>query len=340
LPPEEPSPVSIPDTAWLEVHFVDVGQGDGIWIQTHDDGVDGNSVFEGRHIVIDGGPDASDEKNQMRIYLEARGHHGAVIDALILTHPHDDHYPGAEGILRHFDVLRYYDPGYPKGGVAYPAFLDEVRAEVTQSGPIKAMIGKDAFEPLERGKEVQAEILFSFSRDATEAMGTASNTKENNASIVIRLAYGRHVFLFMGDAEGKERDGPADVARFVEKSLLESARDKLDATVLKVGHHGSESSSTLPFLEAVSPEVVVVCSGRRSFGGTYLPDEGTLRRFCETNPSVRICRTDQGDEEEGRTAKNDADGDHVIVRTNGDSLDVIAFWDGEPHPIEACGGGD
>ena len=68
-PASPPSPASppanLPQSAWLEVHFVDVGQGDGIWIHTHDDGIAGNGIFEGKNIIIDGGPDSSDSKNAM-----------------------------------------------------------------------------------------------------------------------------------------------------------------------------------------------------------------------------------------------------------------------------------
>ena len=65
------------------------GQGDGIWITTHDDGVQGNGRFDGRNIVIDGGPDASEAKNEFAKYVEAHAHHNARIDALIVTHPHN-----------------------------------------------------------------------------------------------------------------------------------------------------------------------------------------------------------------------------------------------------------
>jgi beta-lactamase superfamily II metal-dependent hydrolase len=99
---------------WLEVHFVDVGQGDGIWIHTFDDGIDGNGIFEGRDIIIDGGPNSADSTNELLSYVRSRAHHDAIIDTLIVTHPHIDHYPGAEGILRHFQVRSIYDPGFPK----------------------------------------------------------------------------------------------------------------------------------------------------------------------------------------------------------------------------------
>ncbi|HET9481237.1 MAG TPA: SH3 domain-containing protein, partial [Candidatus Polarisedimenticolia bacterium] len=119
-----------PDSnAWLEVHFVDVGQGDGIWIHTHDDGIDGNDKYEGRSIAIDGGPKPSVGEKEFWEYIEEKGHHNGVIDALFLSHPHDDHYPGADGIRRHFRIGKFYDPGFPKTGVAYPNFLGAMRQD-------------------------------------------------------------------------------------------------------------------------------------------------------------------------------------------------------------------
>src|ERR1700743_3531384 len=61
---------TIPDDAWLEIHMVDVGQGDGIWIHTFDDGIAGNHRFDGRNIIIDGGPVGSDAKNPFLAYLQ------------------------------------------------------------------------------------------------------------------------------------------------------------------------------------------------------------------------------------------------------------------------------
>ena len=91
IEPATPPPVStsttIPADAILEVHFVDVGQGDAIWIQTHDDGIDGNGRFEGLSIVIDGGPYSRDIDNPFREYVESIGHHGAEIEAMICYAP-------------------------------------------------------------------------------------------------------------------------------------------------------------------------------------------------------------------------------------------------------------
>ena len=339
-PTPGPAPAPPPSDAWLEVHFVDVGQGDGIWIHTFDDGIDGNGKFEGLNIVIDGGPDSSDSTNQMLKYLQAHGHDGAVLDALIVTHPHDDHYPGADGLRRHFTIHDYYDPGYPKQGVAYPAFLAAVQQDQTAGRIGQVHLGKQQFGSLDWGSEITAEILYSYPGSST-GLGSG-NTLENNSSIVLRLQYGSRSFLFMGDGEGKSRTGSADQPKYVEEDLLGSvASDKLKSTVLKIGHHGSETSSTVPFITAVDPEIVVVSSGRKNYQGSgstpvFLPKDSTLRRCCCHNAGIRIYRTDQNDEAEGRTTTDDADGDHIVIRTNGTDLEVKALEAGQPFTVSSC----
>lgn len=317
----------IPDSAWLTIHFVDVGQGDGIWISTFDDGKANNGVFEGRNVIIDGGPDASDSRNALLKYLRDNGaYDGAIIDALIITHPHNDHYPGARGILRNFSVKSYYDPGYPKDGPDYQDFLSQARANSEH-----AYVGRSQFRPIDLGHEAKLEFLYSYS-PGTSGLGSG-NTLENNASIVIKLTYGRHTFLFMGDAEGKERRDSPDEAHFVEKILLDSLGDSvLKATVLKSGHHGSESSSTLPFLRAVRPEVIVISSGRKAFNGTYIPDSSSVARYCALSNHPSVYRTDYRDAAEGRTTTTDTDGDHVVIRTNGRELKVEAYSAGKKTP--------
>ncbi len=327
-------PASIPD-AWLEVHVVDVGQGDGIWIHTYDDGIPGNGIYEGRNIIIDGGPDASDARDALLRYVLARAHEHAVVDALILTHPHDDHYPGAEGILRHFEVRNYYDPGYPKEGARYAGFLAMVRAESALGAPTVMHMGRASFGTLDWGSELQVQVLYSYP-GSPEGLGSG-NTLENNASIVLRLVYGTQSILLMGDAEGKDRDDPPDSARYGERILLDSVGAAgLHSTVLKIAHHGSETSSTLPFIQAVDPSFVVVSSGRKSFHGSFLPDSTTLARYCAHNPAIRIYRTDQGDAEQGRTPATDADGDDVLIRTNGTVTLVDGLADGVPVHSTAC----
>jgi hypothetical protein len=183
VPPITPPPDPIPSDAFLEVHFIDVGHGDAIWIHTFDDGIDGNGIFEGRNIIIDGGPNASDQTNRKFAYLEDQGHHGAEIDALIVTHPHDDHYPGADGLRRHFDVLRYYDLGIPKGG-EYQAFLTAMQTGTPHAA--ETFIGRDTFGTLDYwGNEVDAQIIYAWPGAAQDGDLGEGTTLENNASIVL-----------------------------------------------------------------------------------------------------------------------------------------------------------
>lgn len=132
----------------------------------------------------------------------------------------------------------------------------------------------------------------------------------------------------MGDAEGKDRADSPDEAKYVEKVLLETVPGKLKSTVLKIAHHGSETSSSIPFIQAVDPDIVIVQSGRKEFSGTYLPDKTTLQRYCAQNPNVKIYRTDQGDEDVGYGHSQAVDGDHIIIRSNGRGKPDVKASDG------------
>jgi competence protein ComEC len=331
--PAQPDPDR--DDAWLEVHVVDVGQGDGIWIHTFDDNIPGNGRYEGYNIIIDGGPDASDAKNELLRYVLPRAHERAVIDALIISHPHDDHYPGAEGILRHFEVREFYDSGYPKEGTRWKRFRALVDSEKFEGQPTVEHVGRDNFGTPNWGSELRVRFLYAYP-GSSAGLGRES-TLENNASIVIRLEYGSQSILFMGDAEGKERDDSPDTPQYAELFLLDSVGPAaLRSTVLKIAHHGSETSSTLPFIEAVDPDYVVVSSGRRSYGGTFLPDASTLKRYCTHKPTTRIYRTDQDDEAERRSVVTDADGDNIIISTNGKESRIQAYSAGSPITSTTC----
>ncbi|MGH2400424.1 MAG: MBL fold metallo-hydrolase, partial [bacterium] len=101
-----------PDDAYLRVSFVDVGQGDAIWIH----GPDRDDGAPGGNIIIDGGPDRGN-RNRLVKYLQAQAYGlaaGEVIDCVIATHPHDDHYPGLMDVLAAYEVRQIVDSGYPK----------------------------------------------------------------------------------------------------------------------------------------------------------------------------------------------------------------------------------
>jgi competence protein ComEC len=302
----------------LRVHFIDVGQGDAIWIQ----GPKGAGSAAGLNIMIDGGPDRK-EKNRILTYLNKYGlGAGAQIDYLVSTHPHDDHYPGLIDVLDRYLVKTIVDPGFPKEGPKYAEFVATAEKEV---GAAKDQFVKLRQTPAFRfpsfGADLRLRILHADITDLTDA-GSKQNTKENNASIVLRLEYKSFSFLLMGDAEGKERQEPAETTRFVEGLLVKQSPQDLRATVLKAAHHGSETGSTLSFIRAVQPEIVVIMSGRKSFKGTFLPDASVIQRYRSERPGITVVRTDQSDAQEGLTTTNDADGDDILIFTDGDSLQV------------------
>ena len=95
----------------------------------------------------------------------------------------------------------------------------------------------------------------------------------------------------------------------------------------------------MDFIRAVDPEIVVVQSGRKSFGGTHLPDATTLRRYCDHDPAVQIYRTDQNDALDRLSESEAADGDHIVIRSNGAGTPIVeAFEGGEPFQGGGCGG--
>lgn len=324
------------DDAWLYVYVVDVGQGDGIWIHTFDDNIPGNGRYEGYNIIVDGGPNSADQTNALLQYVKKQAHEGAVIDALIITHPHNDHYPGARGILKYFEVREFYEPGYPKDNLSWRNFRALVDAERFEGRPILEHVGRASFGTPNWGGELRVQFLYAYTGDSV-GFGTRDNTRENNASIVFRIQYGSQSILFMGDAEGKQRKDSSDVARYAERFLLDSVGPAgLKSTVLKIGHHGSETSSTDPFIAAVDPDYVVVSSGRRKYDQVFLPDSATLRRYCRRKPATRIYRTDQDDRAEGRTEKTDADGDNIVISTNGKETRIQAYSGGNPITPTTC----
>ncbi|MEP7226852.1 MAG: MBL fold metallo-hydrolase [Gemmatimonadales bacterium] len=328
------------DDAWLEINVVDVGQGDGIWIHTFDDNIPGNGRYEGYNIIIDGGPNQDLPGNRLLRYVMDKAHERAIIDALIVTHPHDDHYPGAVGILKHFDVHEFYDSGFLNGG-DWNQFRALVDSEKFDGRRIVEHVGRSTFGMPDWGSELQVTFLYADPGELAGLGSAGTGTRINNASIVFRLQYGTQSMLFMGDIEGKEREAPPSVVKYAERLLLDAVDSTaLRSTVLKVAHHGSETSSTTRFIDAVDPHYVVVSSGRRPYGKQpnirFLPDKGTLQRYCAHSDSIRIYRTDQDDEAERKTAANDADGDNIVISMNGKETRIQAYSAGNPITPTAC----
>ena len=235
----------------LQVNFLDVGQGDAIYIRTPQD----------QDILIDGGPDDK--------VLESLGKvmpfWDREIDVVILSHPHADHVAGLVQILKRYTVKKIYLTGILHTAPDYLAFLEEIKKQKIPVENIKEL------STLDFGSETKLEFIYPDRSLLNEKIDNL-----NNSSIVARLIYKNEKFLFTGDAESP-----------VEKELLTKKRE-LSADVLKVGHHGSTTSSTEAFIKAVNPKFAVIEVGKdNSFGH---PSLRTLSRLERLN--IPFFRTD------------------------------------------------
>lgn len=222
--------LAFPDENLLEVHFLDVGQGDAIYIKTPDD-ID---------VLIDGGPDKN-VLSQLGRVMDFWDHQ---IDVVILTHPHSDHLDGLIEVLRRFDVKKVYYTGVLYAGSDYRVFLEEIQKQNIETNIVNSKFKIDL------GNEVDLEFLWPQVNYANQKV------KElNNTSIVNLLRYRDIEFLLTGDMETE-----------VEELLIEN-NDYEDIDVLKVAHHASTSSSSLDYLEKIAPEIAVIHVGAdNSFG--------------------------------------------------------------------------
>jgi beta-lactamase superfamily II metal-dependent hydrolase len=298
----------------IRLHFIDVGQGDAIWIETADDGDDGNGVEEGLHILIDVGDYSyGDNPNGGQVvadYLAAHGRpSGTTIDYLVVTHAHSDHYGGAQRIFELYDVLNVVDPGFDNDASSlYWDFLYRAEDEVDALGgrlyrPLVGDLIPSEYSPVQQwGEELNAIILNS---ESDLRLGEGLNDQVNNTSIVIHLTYGGTSILLMGDAQEE-----------VELDLLDEMPG-LRVNILKVGHHGSQNASSAAFLEMIFNGVLetrraaVIQSGRKDFSGVQLPTLEVWSRLQEYIPSDALFSTEYNDD--GLEESEAANGDHVLM---------------------------
>ncbi len=289
----------------LKVTFIDVGHGDCIFIQTPDDGLKGNGKYEGKMILIDGGESAEGRKVIIP-YLKSHGiDKDKPIDFLVMTHAHSDHIGGLIPVIQAYQVNAVFEPGYKAKTRQYKTFCKLAKKEPNCRfySPLVGTLIKKEGDALDWGSELEVRVLNS-EQEAEDP---------NNTSIVIWLKYGEVSFMLVGDAEGKERKDSPDALKFVEKDLVEQYGNRLKSTFLKAGHHGSESSSTNAFIDAVNPEYVIILAGNKKFSGTLLPDKTVIGRYEKRG--IRIYRTDRDDK---KKSPSQASGDdNIVISTDG-----------------------
>ena len=245
----------------LHLTVLDIGQGDAILVESPDGGT----------MLIDGGPDPELTLRRIGANLPFFARR---IDLLVLSHPHQDHVAGLVDVLDRFRVGAVLHAGIPFGNPAY----DRLLTDAARTGVRVAALRTG--QALDLGAGTTARVLYPTQADAEAPLPEGDI---NNGSVVLRLEFGGFAALLTGDAEA-----PIE-------SLLAS-RGLLEAVdVLKVGHHGSNSSTTPGLVDAIHPSVAIISVGAGNEYGHPAPE--TLATFA-SRPGIAVFRTDlQGDVE-------------------------------------------
>ena len=229
----------------IEIHFMDVGQGDAALIKCGD-----------ATMLIDAGE--NDKGSQVWSYL--KNQNITKLDYVIGTHPDSDHIGGLDVIIYKFDCDNVFMSSYKKDTKTYD---DVVQAAKNKNNKITYPKPGDTYQ--------LGEAAFTI---------IAPNDKyedSNNASIGVYLKYGDTSYLFTGDAEYEAEED------ILKKGFM------IDADVYKAGHHGSRTSSSDEFLEAVTPKYVVVsCGEDNSYGHPH----AAILNYCRTK-KIPLYRTDK-----------------------------------------------
>lgn len=228
----------------LRVNYIDVGQGDSIFIQ----------LPNNETMLIDAG-EAYKSENVIK-YLNNLGI--KKIDYVIGTHPHTDHIGGLEKVINTFDIGSIYMPR----AVSTTKTYEDLLTTISNKG-LKVKTAKSGVVVLDEDN-LKLEFI---------APNSDSYSELNNYSAVLKVTYLDNTFLFMGDAETlSENEVTCDV----------------EADVIKVGHHGSDSSSGIEFVKKVSPEYAIIMVGE---GNSYNhPYQSIIDRY--ENVGAKVLRTD------------------------------------------------
>jgi competence protein ComEC len=267
-------------SGFTELHMIDVGQGDAIALRTpHGDWV----LFDAGRAWRGG--DAG--RTTVVPYLSRR--RGRLV-AFVLSHPHTDHVGGASTVIAALHPAYYLDAAFAGSAEAYRESLMRAR-----------QIGT-AWSRIHPGDSLVVDgVVLQFL--GPDSAWTASLDDPNLASTIALVRAGRVRFLLVGDAERPEEDW-----------LVDRYGDSLHADVLKVGHHGSSTSSSDEFLEAVRPSVALVSVG---LGNSYgHPSPAVMAALAARG--AQVLRTDRLGTVVVRT-----DGEHLLVDANGETWEPL-----------------
>lgn len=241
----------------LTVTVFDVGQGDAALVTTP----------ARQHFLIDTGrwtPGYNSARSVILPHLKAEGIEK--LDAIFLSHPHADHIGGVVELIEEIPVDTIYDSGYSYDSRLYEAYRD---AAEENSVPVRAVTAGTAIQP-------DSLLLFMIYAPDDQQKGD----DPNDQSIVMELVFGHTEFLFTGDTE---------VAG--ERAVVQKYHPLIDAQFLKVGHHGSKTSSTSSFLSAVNPEIAVASLAKSN--RFQHPHQEAVRRLKDSSAALYFTSLDK-----------------------------------------------
>ena len=230
--------------------MLDVGQGDSLFIESP----------TGTQILFDAGPPRKVLSQLARVMSPF----DRTLDAIVITNPDADHIGGFADVLKTYKVGQVFEPGTISDSKTYQNLEQEIKNK-----KIPDILARKGMR-LHLGGGAVIDILFP-DRDVFD-------WSSNDGSIVAKLTYGKTSIMLTGDATAK-----------TEKIILsENSGAQLDSTILKVGHHGSRTSSSTEFVKAVSPAYALISDGRDNKYGH--PHQDTLDTFSSFG--IKILRTD------------------------------------------------
>lgn len=256
----------------LKVHFIDVGQGDSIFIELPDN----------KTMLIDAGPSTSQDELVFYLNNVFKNKENKNIDYFVLTHPDEDHIGGAGAIFDNFDIKFCYRPSVFTNNEIIKFGFENV--ETNNEPHFTNAIDKMYQENCESFITFATDNLFNLKNDCQYSIKFLAPldercTDSNDYSAVIMLEYKNKKFLFTGDASTE-----------IEQRLINLYKDELKADILKVGHHGSKGSTSLDFLKYVKPSIAVIPVGENN--SYNHPADITLERINSCVKEKDILRTD------------------------------------------------
>jgi len=207
---------------YFEAHFLNVGQGDATFFETPD----------GIQVLIDGGRDAS----VLRMLASVMGFFDRTIDIVIATHPDSDHIAGLVDVLTRYEVKKIVITENESDTPTAAAFAAAAKNEAAE------IIYARAGQEFQLGASTTLTILFPDRNPA--------GFESNASSIISKVQYGEIGFIVTGDAP-----------QSIEEYIVRQYGDGLESEVMKVGHHGSDTSTASSFLTAVSPSYAIISAG-------------------------------------------------------------------------------